>query len=113
MAAVREDDPERAMLAAVLNCWARVIGTSYVQRYTLTGLVVMIGREDCDPELRAAIQATAPYGKVDARGLGHWLRRYKGRVVGDLYLCNKPDKHGHGAQWWVDSTQYPTGPSQG
>jgi putative DNA primase/helicase len=113
IAAVREDDPERAMLAAVLNCWARVIGTGYAQRYTLTGVLVMIARNDCDPELQAAIQATAPYGKVDAKGLGHWLRRYKGRVVGDLYLCNKPDKHGHGAQWWVDSTQYPTGPSQG
>jgi hypothetical protein len=61
-------------------------------------------------ELRAAILATALRGRVDARGLGYWLRRYKGRIVGNLYLRNQADTHE--ADWWLDTPQYPTEPPE-
>jgi putative DNA primase/helicase len=109
MASVREDDPERTMLAAVLTAWSKIIGTGYAQRITIPKLLAKVEGQDSHPELRAAILATSPRGRVDARGLGHWLRKYKNRIVGNLYLRNRADEHGHGAAWWVDMPQYPTG----
>jgi hypothetical protein len=77
MATVSADDPERMTLAAVLTAWSRAIGTGYSQRRTVTELLAMIDEQEAGsertykhPELRAAILATAPRGRVDARGLG-------------------------------------------
>ena len=115
MATVAVDDPEQMTLVEVLTAWSRAIGTGYSRRLTIAKLLAMINEQDPvrnynHPELRAALLATAPRGWLDAQGLGSWLRKYKGRIVGNLYLRNRPDVHG--ADWWVDTPHYPTGPTE-
>jgi len=113
MATVAADDPEQMTLVEVLAAWSRAIGTGYSRRLTIAKLLAMIDEQDAvrnykRPELRAALLATAP--RLDANGLGYWLRKYKGRIVGNLYLRNRPDVHG--ADWWLDTPHYPTGPTE-
>jgi hypothetical protein len=113
VAAVAADDPERMILAEVLDTWSRVIGTGYSQRLTIARLLALINEQDGGwnyrhPELRAALLATSPRGGLDAKALGNWLRKYKGRIVGNLCLRNRPGEHA--ADWWVDTPQYPTEP---
>ena len=60
------------------------------------------------PRLNAALKAIGQrYGKPtlpDARLLGKWLQRFKGRPVGGKKFMNLPDPK-HGAQWWVEWAQ--------
>jgi hypothetical protein len=102
---MREDDPERASLAAVLGAWSRDIGTGFAQRTTAPKL---LGNLSQYPELQDALAATAPNGKLTSRSLGYWLRQYKGRVVGNLLLAHRPDPNGHPAEWYVEAVGYPT-----
>jgi putative DNA primase/helicase len=116
MEAIRADDPERAMLDAVLRAWAAEIGTGYDGRCTAAKLLEMIGQYTFGggalggssyryPELRTAILVTGFKGKVDARGLGWWLRKHKEQIIDGRYLTKKSDAHG--AEWYVETTTAP------
>ena len=105
------------MLAGLLTAWARELGTGYSQRLTVAKLIATInelepgGAGYKHPELRDAIMATASNGKLNSKSLGWWLRRYRDRTVGILYLKEKSDADARGpAEWWVDAASYPTGP---
>ena len=41
-------------------------------------------------------------GKPDARRLGYFMRRMKGKVCGRLRFANQVDPHGNPMPWWVE-----------
>jgi putative DNA primase/helicase len=106
MMEIREDDPERTMLAQLLKAWDWEINAGYANKKTVAELFNMIEEREASgyryPELRNAILATASRGRTDARSFGNWLRRYKDRIVGGLRLTNHSDEHGHRAEWWIE-----------
>jgi putative DNA primase/helicase len=110
MATVSADDPEQMILVEVLTTWSRVIGTGYSRRLTMAKLLALINEQDGGqnlrhPELRAVLLATAPRSGLDPQALGSWLRKYKGRIVGNLYLRNRRTENM--TEWWVDTPQSP------
>jgi hypothetical protein len=40
-------------------------------------------------------------GSIDARELGKWLSRHKGRIAKGVRLEGRADGHGHPARWWL------------
>lgn len=83
MEAVREDDPWRAELNAVVEAWAALRPNELITSSDLAELAV--GSEKCpsDPALHEALMAVAGRrGVIDTRSLGYWLRKHRGRIVG-------------------------------
>jgi putative DNA primase/helicase len=111
--AIRNDDPQRTTLAAVLEAWATEIGVG--QNYACTGAEIVdkvnahdgeyVGTNYTYPALRAAIMATAFRGKLDARGLGYWLRPRKAQIIDGRYLAS--GTIGHNAAWYVEEATAP------
>ena len=118
MEQARTEDPDLAALRALLAAWSDVLGTGYTNRYTLPAVLKTIedtsytssgeyhetGERECHlPELRDAVLAVATnHGRPDARRLGYWARRSKGRIVDGRRLCGQTDQYGHAVQWWVE-----------
>ena len=119
MELARQEDPELIELAEMLEAWSEVMETGSDRRAKLADVLVrseLKCREsegDVElafvyPRLNAALKAVGQrYGKPtlpDARLLGKWLQRFKGRPVGGKKFMNLPDPK-HGAQWWVETAQ--------
>jgi phage gp37-like protein len=115
----RQEDPEVVELAEMLEAWSEVMGTGGNTRAKLADVLVRcasMSREDEDgelvptyPRLNAALKVVGQryLGKPvlpDARLLGKWLQRFKGRPVGGKKFMNLPDPK-YGAQWWVEATR--------
>jgi hypothetical protein len=114
MEVARMEDPERAELADMLNAWADSIGIGHEHRSTLASVIetankmtVGIEPEPEKPELFAAVQAAAfavtlKRGlKPDAKLLGLWMQRRKGRVIDGKRFAVKSNPKG-GSTWWIE-----------
>lgn len=121
MELARQEDPELVELGEMLEAWSEVMGVGAESRAKLADVLVrcdVMSRESEDgelvptyPRLNAALKVVGQRylgkpGLPDARLLGKWLQRFKGRPVGGKKFMNLPDPK-HGAQWWVDRAQQP------
>jgi Bifunctional DNA primase/polymerase, N-terminal len=119
MELARQEDPELVELAEMLEAWSEVMGTGCESRAKLADVLLRcesMSRDSEDgelvptyPRLNAALKVVGQryVGKPtlpDARLLGKWLQRFKGRPVGGKKFMNLPDPK-HGAQWWVEGPQ--------
>lgn len=126
MELARQEDPELVELAEMLEAWSDVLGTGGDSRFKLSDVLLRCEakyRDDDDgelvpahPRLNAALKVVGQryLGKPvlpDARALGKWLQRFKGRPVGGKKFLNLPDPK-HGAQWWVEGPQQTGKPEQ-
>jgi hypothetical protein len=116
MESAKEEDPERLELISTMEAWNAAIGTSYGARLPLA-TVLMKGSatvktydggdpEPEYPDLHNALQdvyfrATGRRGLPDARMLGHWLRRFRNRIEGNMRFCCEANPKG-GSQWWLE-----------
>jgi phage gp37-like protein len=115
----RQEDPELVELAEMLEAWSEVMGMGGDSRAKLADVLLRcssMSRDSEDgelvptyPRLNAAFKVVGQryLGKPalpDARLLGKWLQRFKGRPVGGKKFMNLPDPK-HGTQWWVEWAQ--------
>lgn len=122
----RQEDPELLELAEMLEAWSEVMGIGGESRAKLSDVLLRadaMSRESEGGELtptharlNAALKVVGQryLGKPtlpDARLLGKWLQRFKGRPVGGKKFMNLPDPK-HGAQWWVEGPQQTSKPEQ-
>ena len=104
MEAARADDPSRGNLRAVIAAWLRVIGTN--KPMTAGEIIAKASSTADDPDriLNAAISAVAMRqgeSEIDAMKFGRWLGRNKGRVVDNMKIFGKRDRHTKQQVWWV------------
>jgi hypothetical protein len=60
------------------------------------------GYQLAHPALKEALVTVAGQrGSIDARELGKWLSRHKGRIAKGVRLEGRADGHGHPARWWL------------
>jgi len=119
MEVARQEDPELVELGEMLEAWTEAMGTGSESRAKLAEVLLRcesMCREHEDgelaptyPRLNAALKVVGQryLGRPtlpDARLLGKWLQRFKGRPVGGKKFMNLPDPK-HGAQWWVEGPQ--------
>jgi len=119
MESARQEDPELIELAEMLEAWSDVMSTGGDNRAKLSDVLLRcasMSREKEEgelvptyPRLNAALKVVGQryLGKPtlpDARLLGKWLQRFKGRPVAGKKFMNLPDAK-HGAQWWVEEAQ--------
>ncbi len=120
MVATREEDPERAALAALLAGWRDTFGVGWENRRTVVDALKAVDERDTrlagdggysdgydrpyrHPELREAVKTIATTrGQMNARRFGDFLRKSKGRIVNLARFANQPDPHGHAASWWIE-----------
>jgi phage gp37-like protein len=112
------EDPEREELADMLEAWSDVLGTGSDTRRRLADVLpraMSMTREhegaDLEPEFpdfHSAVMTVArrsAYGRAvqpDAKVLGKWLQKFKGRIInGKRFMCASDAKRGN--QWWVES----------
>jgi putative DNA primase/helicase len=116
METARAEDPELIALGELLSAWSAAFGSEWRNRRTVPDALhaieertVTTGGECHDPyerahqypQLREAIVAISPRGKPDARSLGRWLRRNKGRIVGGLRFDGRGGEQGRSVEWWA------------
>lgn len=126
MEVARQEDPELVELTEMLDAWSEVMGLGADNRAKLADVLLRcdaMSRESEDgelaptyPRLNAAFKVVGQryLGKPalpDARMLGKWLQRFKGRPAGGKKFMNLPDAK-HGAQWWVEWAQQTSKPEQ-
>jgi putative DNA primase/helicase len=125
MESARAEDPERVELSELLEAWAKVMGREHSNRAKLndvilkgTAMVRPGGQYDFNtatmeptyPELYSALEALAYRAtgkrgqKPDARLLGNYLRKFKGKIVDGKRFAMKPDDK-RGAEWWVEDVK--------
>ena len=119
MASAREEDPELVALGDILAGWIEAFGADWKNRHTVPEVLRAIEERtftsdgnvhgDYDrpyryPELRDAILAISARSKSDAKTVGKWLRRNKGRIVAGKRFDGRGDDHGHAIHWWVTPT---------
>jgi hypothetical protein len=112
------EDPEREELADMLEAWTEVLGTGSDTRRRLADVLpraMSMTREhqnaDLEPEFpdfHSAVMTVArrsAHGRAvqpDAKMLGKWLQKFKGRIInGKKFMCAPDAKRGN--QWWVES----------
>jgi putative DNA primase/helicase len=123
MESARAEDPERGELSDLLEAWAKVMGREYSNRAKLTDVILKgssmtrpgpqydlnnpVALEPTHPELYTALEALAYRStgkrgqKPDARLLGNYLRKFKGKIVDGKRFAMEPDPK-RGAVWWVE-----------
>ena len=111
MEMIRDEDPEKSALGALLGAWASVIGTGIANAVQLKEVIEMVNKVQIVdprthavsfqyPELSTAVHAITPSRQQpDVNSLGYWIRGRKNRIVNDMWLENKTDKNG--TKWWV------------
>jgi hypothetical protein len=115
MELIHSEDPERAVLVEVLQCWVAETGVGQYHRTTLASLVetaeakVDGSFELKNPELNAALRSAVSQingggSKLDATTLGRWCRKYKERIIGGFFLTNQPSDKGV-ATWWIEEVK--------
>ena len=105
MEAVRADDPSRSNLHAIVAAWLNAIGPNKpITAGEIIAKAVSSASDDRRPVLKDAIGAIATQpGKeeLDARKLGQWLGRNRGRVVNNMKIFGERDAHTKQQLWWV------------
>ena len=124
MESARAEDPERVELSELLEAWAKVMGREHSNRAKLNDVILKgtamvrpggqqydvnnpVAMEPTYPELYSALEALAYRAtgkrgqKPDARLLGNYLRKFKGKIVDGKRFAMKPDDK-RGAEWWVE-----------
>lgn len=93
MATVRDSDPQRGALQAVLAQWDMHIGPERVSTAQVIAKAMVF------PEFREALlEVAGAGGAVNTRRLGNWLRVHRGKLVGTRHLDTGGVKEGT-AQW--------------
>jgi hypothetical protein len=116
MESAKAEDPERLELISMQEAWGKAIGIGGGSRVKLAAVLLKgaaMSRQ-CDgaeleptnPELHAALEmvhfrGAGKRGQPDARMLGLWLRRFKGRVIEGKRFSNAPNEKG-GSEWWLE-----------
>jgi putative DNA primase/helicase len=93
---VRENDPLRCLLDAVLHQWKEKLGVT--NAFTVQQV---IARAVVDPDFHGALMAVAASRQgitVSNSGLGQWLSKNNGKIVGRLKLLRKGIRAGY--QLW-------------
>jgi putative DNA primase/helicase len=127
MDSARAEDPEIGELSDLLEAWAKVMGREYSNRGKLADVILKgsatvrpggqqydfnnpVAMEPTYPELYSALEALAYRAtgkrgqKPDARLLGNYLRKFKGKIVdGQRFAMKADDKRG--AEWWVEEVK--------
>jgi putative DNA primase/helicase len=104
MEAARADDPSRSNLHAIVAAWLNVIGPN---KPMTAGQIIAKARtaaDDPDLILKPAISAVASHpgeSEPDAKQLGQWLGRNKGRVVNNTKIFGELDPHTKQQIWWI------------
>jgi putative DNA primase/helicase len=123
MKSARDEDPERGELSDLIEAWAKVMGREYSNRSKLSDVILKgsamtrpgpqydlnnpVALEPTHPELYTALEAlafrsTGKRGqKPDARLLGNYLRKFKGKIVDGKRFAMAPDPK-RGAVWRVE-----------
>jgi hypothetical protein len=118
MEAARAEDPELGELTDMLEGWSAAIGVGASNRIRLSSVITkgtaMVRQsegselEPTNPGLYAALVAVAQRSekktaKPQAKILGDWLRKNRGRIVdGRCFQCVPDPKRGN--EWWVETT---------
>lgn len=93
MAAVRDNDPQRGALQAVLAQWDMHIGPERVSTAQVIAKAVL------SSEFREALlEVAGAGGAINTRRLGVWLRTHRGKLVGSRFVDTAGVKEGTG-QW--------------
>ncbi len=103
MEAARADDPTTSDLRALLLSWDQAIGREQVT----TGRIISRADERSPhgertfPDLYQALLSVAEGrgGEVNARRLGHYLARHRGRIIGGLKFTDCEDGHAKQRVW--------------
>ena len=121
MEQARAEDPQLVSLRELLVAWADDLGVGKQHARTAADVLKLVrgdqnpgagaalefgDNEVAYPALREAVLAVASSrGRPNARTLGHWFKRHKGRIVVGLRICGEADAHGHAVQWWIDKVE--------
>jgi hypothetical protein len=115
MELVRDEDPDKGRLAAMLEAWANTIGLGPNSATLLKDVIEMANATrptgisaatPSHPELNAAVRAVVPLREPPTvMNLGYWLRNNKLKIVNGRRFVNNPGSHG--TKWWVESTDNP------
>jgi putative DNA primase/helicase len=113
MKGARADDPSRQTMAALFSALRNVIGTE--EGKTSSEIIKLAATATSEDRGNIAGEVSWRYavlretlltvagrnGAIDARELGKWLSRHRGRIAGALRLEGRADPHGHAARWWL------------
>jgi putative DNA primase/helicase len=104
METAREEDPELDALRRVYRAWNAALGPQPIT----TGALVELGlHKDYEgkftkPELHDALMEIAwSSGALSPKKLGHWLKRYRNRIVSGLQLASAYDTNAKQHVWRV------------
>lgn len=104
MDAARADDPLTSTLRAVLSSWYSAMGDSWKSAAELKQEAeTQSFGSFVNPDFNQAVKEAASdrSGMIDAKRLGQYLARHKGRVIGDLKLMVREDTHAKKKLWSV------------
>ena len=110
MEAARRDDPHLQAIEAVFAALTGLMGCRQQNAMSAAQIIEFAektvpgpnGNQLQYPGLNEALMAVAaPRGRLDARELGKWLSRHKGRIIRNVRLERQADEHGHAARWWL------------
>ncbi len=97
----RAEDPVLSALSAVMNAWRDSVG---LNKPLSAGDLKACADLPAYPELHAALLSVAgDRSTIDTRRLGHWLSKYKGRIVGGLKFEAHRDSHAKQNVWTLTS----------
>jgi putative DNA primase/helicase len=106
MEAARDDDPETAGLRSVFACWHDAVGDAWRSAAQMKQVAEeRIFESFSHPDLNQVLKEMASdrRGDIDAKSLGKFLGRYKGRVMNGLKLSCHGDKNANAKQWRISS----------
>lgn len=97
METARAEDPVLSALSAVMNAWRDSIG---LDKPLSAGDLKACADLPAHPELHAALLSVAgDRSTISPLRLGHWLAKYKGRIVGGLKFEDQMDRHAKQKVW--------------
>lgn len=95
----RKEDPTLQTMATVFMAMYDSFG---ITKKTAAEIIKNAGSKGTlSDALMAAVDSKD--GHINARQLGQWLKRYKGRIVNNLRLDSKFDNHGHPILWYLSN----------
>jgi hypothetical protein len=110
MESARKDDPTLQAVEAVFIALKETMGVGPQNAMSVAQIITCAdetrsgatGFQLKHPGLKEALlTVAAPRGAIDARELGKWFSRHKGRIAKRVRLEGQADEHGHPARWWL------------
>jgi hypothetical protein len=110
MESARRDDPALQGMEAMFATLKDAIGIGEERAKSAAEIIQraderasgLNGYQLAHPALKEALVTVAGQrGSIDARELGKWLSRHKGRIAKGVRLEGRADGHGHPARWWL------------